>query len=218
MLGLTREGGFCGPTLNDPLVMTRAVDHLSDADKVIGRLVSKHGPVDFKPRGMMFRSLVESILSQQINGNAADIIISRVNRIFLPGRVTPARLNRVSRSKLRRAGVSPQKTEYLKDLAARVVEGRLDLRGIPRMGDEEAIEALDEVKGVGRWTAQMVMMFSLGRTDILPTDDYGIRVAMKSAYRLRGSPRTGVLERIAEPWRPYRTVACLYLWRHKDSF
>jgi DNA-3-methyladenine glycosylase II len=217
MPGMANGRGFSELTLHDPRVMTRAVRHLSGADQVIGRLVKSHGSIEFRPRGMVFRSLVTSILSQQINGNAADIIISRVNRLFLPSRITPERLHLMSKSKLRGAGVSPQKTEYLKDLAARVVEGRLDLEGVSKMGDEAAIETLDEVKGVGRWTAQMVMMFSLGRPDILPTDDYGIRVAMKSAYGLRGSLKTEVLERIAEPWRPYRTVACLYLWRHKDS-
>jgi DNA-3-methyladenine glycosylase II len=203
--------------LDDPGVMEAAMSHLSRADPVMRKLVEDQGRIDFEPRGMVFRSLVRSILSQQLNGNAASMIISRVNRLFLPGRITPEKLARVRPAGLRRAGVSPQKVTYLKDLASRVVDGRLDLRSLDEKRDEHVIEALDEVRGVGRWTAQMVLIFSLGRPDVLPVDDYGIKIAIKSVYGLGQLPKPRQIEEMAHPWHPYSTVASLYLWRHKDS-
>lgn len=188
---------------------------MSRADATIKKLVEAHGLIAFRPRGRPFDSLVQSILSQQLNGNAAEVIISRTYSLFKPGMPTPERLKRVSTARLRKAGVSPQKASYLKDLAARVADGRLDLSGIARKGDEEIISMMDEVKGVGRWTAQMVLIFSLGRPDVLPVDDFGLRAAIGRAYGLRKLPGPKRIESIAEPWHPFSTVACLYLWRSR---
>jgi DNA-3-methyladenine glycosylase II len=160
--------------------------------------------------------VVQSILSQQLNGKAADAIIARTYRQFYPGRPTPERLRAIPSARLRKAGVSPQKIVYLKDLARRVADGRLDLARLRDKDDEEIISAMDEVKGVGRWTAQMFLIFSLGRPDVLPVDDFGIRAAIMRTYGLRHLPKAERIERIARPWHPFSTIACLYLWRSRD--
>lgn len=202
--------------LDNPRTLSRGVAHVSKADRRIRKLVERHGQLEFSPRGRPFDSLVESILSQQLNGSAAESIISRFYRLFLPGRLTAAKLKAVPSSRLRKAGVSPQKARYLKDLARRLSSGGLVLSRIVDQDDEAIIQALDEVKGVGRWTAQMVLIFSLGRPDVLPVDDFGIRTAVKRVYGLRSLPTPRTIEKIAEAWHPFCTVACLYLWKHKD--
>ncbi len=114
---------------------------------------------------------------------------------------------------LREQGVSNQKANYLHSLAQHVVDGDVDLAGISKLDDEDVIENLIQIKGIGRWTAQMFMMFSLARLDVLPTDDLGIKTAFKNIYRMRELPNPKKMEKIAKPWRPYATVACWYLWR-----
>lgn len=202
--------------LADALELERGVNHVSAADARIKELVTRHGRIEFRPRGRPFDSIVRSVLSQQLNGKAADAIISRTYRLFLPGRPTPERLRAMPGSRLRMAGVSPQKVTYLKDLARRVVDGRLDLTRMTRMDDEEIIRTMDEVRGIGRWTAHMFLIFSLGRPDVLPVDDFGVKTAIKKVYSLRQLPKPDKIEKIARPWHPYSTVACLYLWKSRD--
>ncbi len=196
--------------------LERGIKHVSAVDPRIRSLVSRHGPIDFRPRGRPFDSILQSILSQQLNGNAANVIISRTYRLFLPGRPTPEKMRAIPTARLRRAGVSPQKASYLKDLSRRVTDGRLDLSRLSEKDDEEIIRAMDEVKGVGRWTAQMFLIFSLGRPDVLPVDDFGVKTAVKNVYGLEQLPKPDRIEKIAQPWHPFSTVACLYLWRSKD--
>jgi 3-methyladenine DNA glycosylase/8-oxoguanine DNA glycosylase len=119
-------------------------------------------------------------------------------------------------AQLRAAGLSRQKIAYLRDLT-RLTQGGLPLRSLGRSTDDAVIEALTEVKGIGRWTAEMLLIFRLGRLDVLPVDDYGIRKAMQRAYRMRSLPKPERMRRLAERWRPYRTVACWYLWRSIDG-
>jgi len=202
--------------LADPLTLERGINHVSAADPRIKELVDRHGKIEFKPMGRPFDSIVQSILSQQLNGKAADAIISRTYRLFLPGRPTPEKLRAIPSAKLRRAGVSPQKAVYLKDLARRVRDGRLNLDHISEQDDEEIISTMDEVKGVGRWTAQMFLIFSLGRPDVLPVDDFGVKTAIRNVYSLKRLPEPDKIERIAQSWHPYSTVACLYLWRSRE--
>jgi DNA-3-methyladenine glycosylase II len=205
------------PTLADPDVLHEGVEHVRRSDPRLGRLVNSSEALVFKPQGRIFQSLVESILSQQLNGRVADLIISRVNSLFRPKRPSAEGLFRMSSSKLRSAGVSPQKLSYLKDLSSRIMEGRLNVNRLSERSDEEIMRELDEVKGVGPWTAHMVLMFSLGRPDVLPVDDYGIKKAVMEVYRLPELPKRAAIESIARPWHPFSTVACLYLWKHKDS-
>lgn len=205
------------PSLSDPGMLKDGAAHLRKSDPKMRILVKEQGVLEFKPRGKLFTSLVESIISQQLNGRVADLIIGRVNGLFLPGRLTPDKLHAVSPSKLRKAGLSPQKLSYLKDLSSRLVRGDLDLAALPKKSDEEIVSVLDDVRGIGPWTAQMVLMFSLGRPDVLPVDDYGIQKAIERVYGLPRLPDRKSIERLAVPWQPYRSLACLYLWSHKDS-
>lgn len=159
--------------------------------------------------------LARSILSQQISTAAARTIRDRL--IALTGGLEATRLAGLTDEEYRSVGVSPQKAKYLRDLSERVDSGRLELKRIGRLPDDEVIERLTEVKGIGRWTAQMFLMFALGRADILPHDDLGIRNAMRKLYGLEAMPSRDDMDRIAEPWRPYATVACWYCWRSLEQ-
>jgi len=197
----------------DPATLRKARRHLAAADPVMARLVEHIGP---RPRelrrgGSGFAYLGRAILGQQISGAAARAIAGRLTARFgWPWR--PAHLLAAPETELRSLGLSRQKAAYLRDLAARTRDG-LPLGRLSHLSDERVIEALTVVKGVGRWTAEMFLIFRLQRPDVLPLDDLGIQTAMKRAYRMRGRPRKERLRRIARAWRPYRTVACLYLWR-----
>jgi 3-methyladenine DNA glycosylase/8-oxoguanine DNA glycosylase len=164
-----------------------------------------------------FEALIESILYQQLAGSAAEAIIKRVRGLFPNGSLDAKRIDRIQPSKLRKEGVSPQKLRYMKDLASRVAEKRLDLRAVTLLPDEEIVETLDEVRGIGPWTCHMFLIFTLGRPDVLPVDDYGIRMSIQRVYGLRELPKKDAIERLAEKWHPYSTVASLYLWHAKDE-
>jgi DNA-3-methyladenine glycosylase II len=191
--------------------------HVRRRDPRLKPILDAHGVIKFKPEGEPFESLVESILSQQLAGAAASAIIKRVRALFPDGELEAKRVNRIDARKLRAAGVSPQKLSYLKDLSARVVEGRLVLEALESMSDDEIIEVLDEVKGIGPWTVHMFLIFTLGRPNVLPVDDYGIRMSVQRVYGLPQLPKKAEIEKLAEKWHPYSTVASLYLWRAKDS-
>jgi 3-methyladenine DNA glycosylase/8-oxoguanine DNA glycosylase len=201
----------------DAAMLRRAEAHLRAADPVLARIVDVVGPAPLRiDRSPAFAALVESIVYQQISGKAAAAIHARLcaalgRRIPRPRDVTAA-----SDEALRAAGLSRVKIAYLRDLAVRAVSG-LPLRSLSRLDDEQVVEALVQVKGIGRWTAEMFLMFRLLRPDVLPVGDYGIQKAMQREYRLRKLPKPAVMQRIAAPWRPYRSVACWYLWRSLDS-
>jgi len=156
---------------------------------------------------------VRAIVYQQLAGAAAATIHGRLLGLYGNKAPTPAQLLATRPAALRRAGLSPQKLGYIIDLARKVVMGTVALDTLPEHADESVIEALTRVKGVGTWTAQMFLMFRLGRPDVLPVQDLGIQKAMRRAYGLRGMPSPARMEKIAASWRPYRTVACWYLWR-----
>jgi DNA-3-methyladenine glycosylase II len=186
-------------------------------DKALSRVIDKHGKIEFKTGGGIFESLVESILSQQLASAAANSIIRRLRSIYANGKLVPEALRKTPASKLRKAGVSPQKISYLKDLSAKVCKGEIDLHNLRRKSDREIMEMLDAVRGIGPWTVQMLLIFTLGRPDVLPVDDFGIRKSVQKVYSLRNLPDSRVIQRIAEQWHPYCTVASLYLWREKDG-
>ena len=192
----------------------RAVAHLRAADPVLAAVIDRVGPCRWVVHDGVepFAALASSIVYQQISGKAAASIYARVAALGGGGRLRPAHVAAASDEALRACGLSRQKTAYLRDLAAHAVGGK-SLAGLARLDDDTVIERLTVVKGVGRWTAEMFLMFRLGRTDVLPVDDYGIRKAMQRAYRMRALPKPDRMRRVAEAWRPYRTVACWYLWR-----
>jgi DNA-3-methyladenine glycosylase II len=160
--------------------------------------------------------LVRSILSQQISTKAARSIRLRLEELLTPDPISASAINGLSDEQLRSVGLSRQKVSYLKDLSVRVLDQRLRLDRIGRLSDEEAIEHLIQVRGIGRWTAQMFLIFSLGRLDIFPHDDLIVRSSIRELYRLDELPSKQQSHAIAEPWKPYSTVASWYCWRLLD--
>jgi DNA-3-methyladenine glycosylase II len=192
--------------------LRRATAHLRRADPVLASIIASVGPCAFEiRRGPHFALLARAIVYQQISGKAAASIHERL--LSALGRpLRPPSILAASDAVLRGAGLSRQKVVYLRDLATQVQNG-IDLKRLGRLGDEEVVATLTAIKGIGRWTAEMFLMFRLGRLDVLPVHDLGIRSAVRRAYRLRKPPNPERLRRLAEPWRPYRTIACWYLWR-----
>ena len=176
------------------------------------------GPIDPKEdrRGRVpdaYQALVRAIVGQQLSTKAAYAINERLAALFDGGVPAPAEILVADPQTLRDVGLSWPKVGYLRDLAERVQDGELALERLPELADEEVIAELTRVKGVGPWTAEMFLIFHLGRPDVVSVGDLGIRRAVQIAYGLDDLPDAGELERIAEPWRPHRTLACLYLWR-----
>jgi len=192
-----------------------AVRHLKRVDPRLRRVIERVGPYRPRPQseGEHLDHLIRAIVYQQLAGAAAATIHGRLLALYGNRAPTPAQLLATRPARLRRAGLSPQKLGYIRDLARKVASGAVPLDTLPERGDDDVIEALTEIKGVGTWTAQMFLMFRLGRLDVLPVLDLGIQKAMRRAYGLRGMPSPARMEKIAAPWRPYRTVACWYLWR-----
>ena len=186
---------------------------LARRDPVIRDLIRVHGPCGLAEaqHADPFQALTHAIVSQQLSAKAAATIAGRFDALF-DNAPTPARVASVSDQQLRAVGLSSQKVAYLRDLCARIQSGLLPLAGLESLPDASVIEMLTEVKGVGRWTAEMFLMFRLHRPDVLPVGDLGIVKAVQRAYRLRKAPDPARLLKIGEPWRPYRSVACWYLW------
>ena len=187
--------------------------HLRRVDPVMRGLIKQAGPYTLKRRRNRFHALVSSIISQQISGSAARAIRQRLHDYFAPDSLSPQGLSKLTPETLRMLGLSAQKASYLLDLANRVASGDLRLEKMGRLSDEEVIEELIKVKGIGVWTAQMFLMFSLGRLDVFPHDDLGVRTAIRNLYRLEELPDKATSHRIAEPWRPYASIASWYCWR-----
>jgi DNA-3-methyladenine glycosylase II len=190
--------------------------HLRAADPVMRQLISAVGPFQLALDRNRFQALVRSIISQQISGSAARSISRKLRRLLAPKRVTAKNLARLTPVQLRQAGLSSQKSSYLLDLSEKVLTGKVRLKPLPRFSDEEVIGELVQVKGIGVWTAQMFLMFSLGRLDVFPHDDLGIRSALRNLYELDGLPDKAKSHEIARPWRPFATVASWYCWRSLD--
>jgi DNA-3-methyladenine glycosylase II len=188
-------------------------------DPVLAAVIKKHRQrslVD-APAVDPFPALVRTITAQQISTKAAATIHGRLVALMPGGVATPAGLLELTDDQLRQAGLSRQKTAYLRDLAAKVASGELPVDTLDAMADEEVIEAIVKVKGLGRWSAEMFLMFRLRRPDVLPVDDLGIVNAIQRLYKLRKKPKADRIRKIGETWRPYRTVACWYLWRSLES-
>ncbi|MEX0715948.1 MAG: DNA-3-methyladenine glycosylase [Planctomycetaceae bacterium] len=194
----------------------RALAHLQEADPIIARVVRDVGPFTLRPHRDRFGLLVRSILSQQISTAAARSIRRRLEELVAPRPFSADVLAALSSEELRSAGLSAQKAAYLHDLCAHVRDGRVNLAHIGRRDDETVISDLVRIKGIGRWTAQMFLIFGLGRLDVFPHDDLGVRSAIRNLYGLAELPDRGTSERIAEPWRPFASVASWYCWRSED--
>ena len=196
--------------------LTRADAALSAADPVMAELVERFGPCDMPRRrqpGGHFGALARSILYQQLAGRAAYAIHSRFLALFEYGTPTAEAVAALRDGALRSAGLSGSKEASIRDLAARVVDGRLRLDDLARRTDEEVIERLVAVRGIGRWTAEMFLMFTLGRLDVWPIDDYGVRTGFARAHGLKEMPSPKDLVALGERYRPWRSVAAWYCWR-----
>jgi DNA-3-methyladenine glycosylase II len=192
----------------------RGLRHLRKTDPIIRDVIRKAGPFRLNLKHDRFLALALAIVSQQISGKAALSIWEKLKTIAVP--LSAERLRQFSAEELRPAGLSRQKASYLIDLAKHVSEGRLQLNRIGRLSDDDVIEALIAVKGIGLWTAQMFLIFSLGRLDVLPHGDLGVRMAIQKLYDLSELPDRETCHRIAEPWRPYASIATWYCWRSLD--
>ena len=195
--------------------MRKAVIHLKKSDQVLRSIIERVGPCRMEFGPAEFPSLAEAIVYQQLNGKAAVTIFKRFAE--LAGEpITPEGILKLSDQQLRAVGLSKQKSAYLKDLAAKTAAGVLDFSRLPHLSDEDVIQHLTQVKGIGVWTAHMFLIFSLRRPNILPTGDYGVQMAVKKHYRKRKLPKPLEMEKIARAWEPYRSIACWYMWRSLD--
>jgi DNA-3-methyladenine glycosylase II len=195
--------------------MRKAINHLKKSDPILRAIIEQVGPCRMEFGPAEFSSLAEAIVYQQLNGKAAVTIFKRF--AALAGEpLTPQGILKLTAAQLRSVGLSKQKSSYLKDLSAKTAEGLLDFAKLGDLPDDEVIKHLTQVKGIGVWTAQMFLMFSLRRPNVLPTGDYGIQLAMKKHYKKRKLPKPKDMEKIARAWEPYRSVACWYLWRSLD--
>jgi DNA-3-methyladenine glycosylase II len=215
----------------------KAINHLKKSDPTLRAIIERVGAYRIEYGPPQFHSLAEAIVYQQLNGKAAVSIFNRFTA--LAGEpLTPAGILKLSDAQMRAVGLSKQKSAYLKDLATKTADGLLNFACLPEFTDEEVIEHLTQVKGIGIWTAQMFLMFSLRRPNVLPTGDFGVRMAMykhyldvqraKSNKAASNSKKSGrkkkiklptpeQMEKIANCWKPYRSVACWYLWRSLDT-
>ena len=198
-----------------------AVRYLCAADEKLAALIARSGPLTLEPRveHSVFYSLLRSIIYQQLAGSAASAILARVDALF-PGHdfVHPDDIVNAGDELLRSAGLSRNKMLALRDLAAKTLDGTVPtLAETHDMSDDEIVERLVTIRGIGRWTVEMLLMFRLGRPDILPVDDYGVRKGFQVTYRTRGLPTKKQMLRRGESWRPYRSVASWYLWRAAEA-
>jgi DNA-3-methyladenine glycosylase II len=195
--------------------------HLSKRDPVMRRLIREFGPCGLAPetRRPPFQSLVQAVAHQQLHGTAAESILARFKKLF-PGRrfPRPEDLATVTDAQLRACGFSFAKIASLRDIAAKTLAGVVPAsRHIVKLSDDEIVARLTGVRGVGRWTVEMLLIFQLGRPDVLPADDFGVRTGFRLAYKQRGMPAVKELLAFGERWRPHRTTAAWYLWRAADG-
>lgn len=200
----------------DLAAIAAGIDYLRAADPAMARAIAAVGPCTLTLERDYFFALVDAIISQQISIKAAATIVERVRGLCAPDpALTPGHIAALAEDDLRAVGCSRAKALYLKDLSARIVEGALDLEGLSSLPDEEIIAQLVAVRGIGRWTAEMFLIFSLGRLDIWPVDDLGIVIAAQGLYDLPARPKRKELLALGEPLRPYRTLAAWYLWQRR---
>ncbi len=208
---------------------TAAIEHLSRVDRKLARIIAKTGEcrLQMETTQSIFEALLESIVYQQLNGKVAATILGRVKALFPDnsGRLrtrrglvarfpTPQQVDKAPPELLRSAGLSQAKMLAIKDLAAKTIEGIVpSARQAHKMSDEDLIEHLVQVRGIGRWTVEMLLIFRLGRPDVLAVDDYGVRKGFAKTHKLTELPKPKELLAYGERWRPYRSVACWYLWR-----
>ena len=188
-------------------------------DPVLKKVIRKTGKLEPVKNTNLYYALLQSITSQQLSTKAGDTIFNRFLELFPGKNPDPEKVIKVNTEKLRAAGLSYAKAGYLKNIAQYALTPGLEYRKLKKMDDENLMEYLTAIKGVGRWTAEMILMFTIDRPDILPVDDVGIQNEMKRHYGISGTKKelTQQMNEVSEPWRPYRTLACRHLWRYRDA-
>jgi DNA-3-methyladenine glycosylase II len=197
--------------------MRSALKHLKKSDPVIAGIIQRGGPCAIQYREPSFETLVRSIVYQQLSGRVASVIFGRLHAVAGEDQLTPAGIMKLRPEKMRKLGLSGQKTLYIRELAKHTKRGSIVFEDLHEADDMAVIEHLTRVKGIGVWTAQMFLMFALRREDVLPVADLGIRSAMKKAYGLDDLPKPPEMEKIAAAWKPYTSIACWYLWRSLEK-
>src|SRR6202789_1915557 len=197
--------------------MRSPLQHLKKSDPVMAGIIQRVGPFKLQYREPNFETLVRSIVYQQLSGRVASVIFSRLHAAAGEEQLTPAGIMKLRPERMRKLGLSAQKTKYIRELAKHTKKGSVIFEALPGFDDAAVIEHLTRVKGIGVWTAQMFLMFALRRADVLPVADLGIRLAMKKAYGLEDLPKPAEMEKIAAAWKPYTSVACWYLWRSLEN-
>ncbi|HEY5657131.1 MAG TPA: DNA-3-methyladenine glycosylase 2 family protein [Myxococcota bacterium] len=205
------------PEKLDDATRARARRALLRRDPVLARVIRREGACGLRPSGDPYRALLQSIVYQQLAGAAAGAIDRRVRAPYRGRYPRPDVLLAAPDAALREAGLSRQKIAAMRAVAAAFADGTLCNRRLHHMNDDEVLTAVTQVRGIGEWTAHMLLMFSLGRPDVLPVGDYGVRKSAMQLYGLEELPKRAELEALAEPWRPYRSVAAWYLWRVIDT-
>jgi len=186
-------------------------------DRKLAKIIDHVGDFEIKKRNNHFAALVEVIISQQLASGAADAITRRFRRLY-PRFPRPVQILNTKDSKLRSVGLSKMKVGYLKDLARKIESGDLNIRTLSKMSNEEIIAQLTQVKGIGRWTAEMFLIFSCGRLDVLPVGDLGLRKGVQLTFSLPELPKPKEVEKIGMRWKPYRSIATWYLWKSLQKF
>jgi DNA-3-methyladenine glycosylase II len=202
---------------HDERAIKQAMDTLGRNDPKLAVLIERHGFLNIKPRAGGFTDLAHIIIGQQLSDRAASTIQARVQALFPGNGIDIAPLASIDDDALRAAGLSAQKIGFIRGLADHISSGRLDLGRLDRVSDEEVLKELTAIRGVGRWTADMYLMFSLNRPDVLPLGDVALQSAMKALYGLDALDFVAQAQKIAEKWRPYRSLACRYLYLYLDS-
>jgi DNA-3-methyladenine glycosylase II len=196
--------------------MKEAIQHLRGSDPILSEIIDRVGEYRIEFRVPEFETLVRSIVYQQLSGKVARVIFGRLEKA-VHGQITPESILKLRPARMRKLGLSTQKTAYIRDLARHTRDGNVVFAKLPDLPDHLVIEHLTQVKGIGVWTAHMFLMFALRRPDVLPTGDLGIRTAIRKAYALAELPLPAEMEAIAQKWRPYCSVAAWYLWRSLDG-
>jgi len=187
-------------------------------DPKFAKIIMQVGDYNVKITKNRYQSLVEAIISQQLSGSAANSIRKKFRKLYKSKFPKPRDVIKTSDSKLRTTGLSKMKIVYIKELSKKIESKELNMRKISTQSDEQVIEVLTDVKGIGRWTAEMFLIFSLGRLNILPVGDLGLKKGIQSMYSLKKLPEKEQIEQLAELWKPYRTVATWYLWKSLQKF
>jgi DNA-3-methyladenine glycosylase II len=195
----------------------KASRHLARRDPVLKPILDGVGPCTLRIEPGGFVILVRAIISQLISTRAALTISARLQAAVAEAGITPEAVLALGEERIRAVGLSGAKARGLLDLAERVLDGRLPLDRLPEMSDQDAIDRLVEVRGIGVWTAEMYLIFSLGRLDVLPVGDLGLRAGVQKCYSLEALPKSAELRQLAEPWRPYRSIGTWYMWRSRGG-